>query len=253
MKHLLWLRGATAAMTLVLCALLCWQCIDIYVDGNAPENLDGGVYIESVYRAEDVGTRLRGLIFPAAVWAILAGVTAIAGRKAPGEKIGAMPGENRLRVMKRLLPEDIALPEAALREEKLRLFVGIALAAVLLACAIPAGIFLLDGSNFVSWDLETVMAELLIHVLPWAALALAAVWMAEEICARSRMRECAALKPLPKGKLTPVQEKAFPVGAVRIVLLGIAMVFIVLGVMNGGLRDVLVKAINICTECIGLG
>ncbi|MFR0735032.1 MAG: CD1871A family CXXC motif-containing protein [Oscillospiraceae bacterium] len=23
--------------------------------------------------------------------------------------------------------------------------------------------------------------------------------------------------------------------------------------MNGGLRDVLVKAVNICTECIGLG
>ena len=32
-----------------------------------------------------------------------------------------------------------------------------------------------------------------------------------------------------------------------------AIVFIVLGVMNGGLRYVLVKAINICTECIGLG
>ena len=25
------------------------------------------------------------------------------------------------------------------------------------------------------------------------------------------------------------------------------------GVWNGGLRDVLIKAVNICTECIGLG
>ena len=40
---------------------------------------------------------------------------------------------------------------------------------------------------------------------------------------------------------------------VRIVILFTAVVFIVLGVMNGGLRDVLIKAINICTECIGLG
>lgn len=39
----------------------------------------------------------------------------------------------------------------------------------------------------------------------------------------------------------------------RTAILVIAIVFIVLGVMNGGLRDVLVKAINICTECIGLG
>ena len=41
--------------------------------------------------------------------------------------------------------------------------------------------------------------------------------------------------------------------AVRLGLPILAAVFIVLGVMNGGARDVLVKAINICTECIGLG
>ncbi|MBS5668154.1 MAG: thioredoxin [Firmicutes bacterium] len=44
-----------------------------------------------------------------------------------------------------------------------------------------------------------------------------------------------------------------PVGLLRAGLYGVAILFIVLGVMNGGLRDVLVKAINICTECIGLG
>lgn len=37
------------------------------------------------------------------------------------------------------------------------------------------------------------------------------------------------------------------------ILLLISVVLIVLGVINGGMRDVLVKAINICTECIGLG
>lgn len=41
--------------------------------------------------------------------------------------------------------------------------------------------------------------------------------------------------------------------AIRIVLFGVAVLFIVLGVMNSGWYDVLVKAINICTECIGLG
>ncbi len=30
-------------------------------------------------------------------------------------------------------------------------------------------------------------------------------------------------------------------------------VLIIAGAANGGLRDVLIKAINICTECIGLG
>ena len=39
----------------------------------------------------------------------------------------------------------------------------------------------------------------------------------------------------------------------RAALYAAAVVLIVLGVMNGGRRDVLVKAIQICTECIGLG
>ncbi len=32
-----------------------------------------------------------------------------------------------------------------------------------------------------------------------------------------------------------------------------ALALIVLGVLNGGARDVLAKAIKICSECIGLG
>ena len=42
-------------------------------------------------------------------------------------------------------------------------------------------------------------------------------------------------------------------GAARALLYAVAAAFIVLGAMNGGLRDVLVKAGNLCTECIGLG
>ena len=34
-------------------------------------------------------------------------------------------------------------------------------------------------------------------------------------------------------------------------VLGLALV--VLGVLNGGARDVLAKAVRICSECIGLG
>ncbi|MBD5099116.1 MAG: hypothetical protein HDT35_06160 [Clostridiales bacterium] len=48
-----------------------------------------------------------------------------------------------------------------------------------------------------------------------------------------------------------VGERTLP--ALRIALYAAAIVLIVLGVMNGGLWDVLVKAVNICTECIGLG
>jgi len=41
--------------------------------------------------------------------------------------------------------------------------------------------------------------------------------------------------------------------AVRIALLVAAAALIILGILNGSMKDVLMKAINICTECIGLG
>ncbi|MBO5909804.1 MAG: thioredoxin [Clostridia bacterium] len=40
---------------------------------------------------------------------------------------------------------------------------------------------------------------------------------------------------------------------VRIAFVGCAVGFIIAGVINGGMTDVLNKAIKICTECIGLG
>ena len=39
----------------------------------------------------------------------------------------------------------------------------------------------------------------------------------------------------------------------RRVLLAAAVCLVLLGILNGSMRDVLVKAIKICTECIGLG
>lgn len=39
----------------------------------------------------------------------------------------------------------------------------------------------------------------------------------------------------------------------RKILAGIGMALVAYGVANGGAMDVLTKAINICTECIGLG
>ena len=40
---------------------------------------------------------------------------------------------------------------------------------------------------------------------------------------------------------------------VRAILILAAIVFIIMGILNGSAKDVLYKARNICTECIGLG
>ena len=58
----------------------------------------------------------------------------------------------------------------------------------------------------------------------------------------------------PASGIVPTRQRAPRApGWLRILLYAFAAALTVLGICNGGLRDVLVKAINICTECIGLG
>ncbi|MCI9504897.1 MAG: thioredoxin [Clostridia bacterium] len=40
---------------------------------------------------------------------------------------------------------------------------------------------------------------------------------------------------------------------VRLALLVAGLTLFLVGIFDGGANDVLIKAINICTECIGLG
>ncbi len=66
-----------------------------------------------------------------------------------------------------------------------------------------------------------------------------------------KAKEKLAKKKAPKT----VNEKAKRrhLWAIRIALAAAGVVLIVVGICNGGMKDVLLKAINICTQCIGLG
>lgn len=72
--------------------------------------------------------------------------------------------------------------------------------------------------------------------------------------------KCARLVPALKAEKGGPQVPAAAGGpsdrgiaAARVLLLLAAGAFIVLGVLNESMEDVLRKAINLCTECIGLG
>ena len=56
-----------------------------------------------------------------------------------------------------------------------------------------------------------------------------------------------------KNASTESPNKKTAVIAVRIAILVVALGLIVAGICNNGMADVFAKAINICTECIGLG
>ena len=245
------LRWAAAAAILMLLLLLAWQCVDIYRTGIA--NVDEtGVLLQAIYTRADVAARLKALSVP--IFSLLAVIVAagIAHAGHPAEaKPAGMTAENRLRLMRGRVRE---IPAAALREKKLRIGVYVGTGAVLLVCVAFMLLYLLDGSHFTSWDMESVMGDMLKHLAPWTALGLAAVYAAGILRDGSMQRECAALKRAEFSSKQPKEQKrrtGMPI--LRACMLAAAVLFIVLGVMNGGLYDVLVKAINICTECIGLG
>lgn len=56
---------------------------------------------------------------------------------------------------------------------------------------------------------------------------------------------------LPRRKPEPRGESVTRL--LRAALYAAAIAMVIAGILNGGMRDVLVKAVNICTECIGLG
>ena len=91
-------------------------------------------------------------------------------------------------------------------------------------------------------------------LLPCVSVALGVGVVIASIARASVLREIAALEAAPKREVVEKPKKNTRViFAVRAAVLVIAAVFIVIGALNGGLADVLAKAIAICTECIGLG
>ena len=251
-KKKILLRSILTAATMLLLALLAWHCLDIYRIGNSSANLDeNGLYIQPVFRADDVITRLGSLrIWAIGYLALLIGVCLMAPGGIRKGRALPMDPSNRLRLMKMKFTD---LPEAARAEESLRRKVQFGTGAVVILCAVMSLIFLLNRDHFLSWDLEKVMGRMLINIVPWIFLAFAAVIAASFLFRRSTEREINILKGIPGTKVPVPVSKTSVLNPVRMILYVLAVVLVVTGICNGGMRDVLVKAINICTECIGLG
>lgn len=125
---------------------------------------------------------------------------------------------------------------------------------------VPLAIYMLDPAHFPLEDLEGMFHGLVRAFLPWTALgigALAVTSLLRERCvlreieaAQARIKEERAAGFAPEPKAAPHTGN---MGALQILLVVAAIGLIVAGVLNGSARDVLYKAINICTECVGLG
>lgn len=251
------MRIVLSVATVLLLLLLAWNCLDIYLTGTSAGNLDeNGLYIQNVYRADDVAKRLSSVLFWGVLYAVLV-LTALSvlSKAAERKVLPDIEPDNMLRLLKKRTG---ALPEEALAQERYRKKVRLSALLAVVLCIVMCLRYLLDGSNFTSWELEVVMAKMLLHILPWVVLGFAIAFAATYACRRSIKTEAALIKASAEKKPADAAEKKdktkkITTAKVQIALYLLAAVLIVLGIDNGGMRDVFIKAVNICTECIGLG
>lgn len=91
-----------------------------------------------------------------------------------------------------------------------------------------------------AWLKAAVPAAILLGVLTIAGLALG-------------VKDQKAGRPAEQDRMINNGVETKHGGSIRIILIAAAMILIIAGILNGSARDVLIKAIYICRECIGIG
>lgn len=242
-------------------ALIC-VAADIYYSGEGP-----GLY----YSREIVGDRLKKLAIPLLL--LIAAI--IAGALFPVfETKAKRPGEDTLKKLQRRMPaggegEEFDKAQKAYRKmNTVKISIWCFALAVALACSIATIVYLADAANFAGSDLTGHILGLVKVALPCTLVALAAFVAASYTngyCAKEQIRHLKTMirlgsreTVLPKelavlDKATGIASHNITLWVVRGVVFALAVTFIILGIFNGGAQDVLIKAINICTECIGIG
>ena len=155
----------------------------------------------------------------------------------------------------------VARPSDAMRKERAAqrrlLWIGWGVFAL---CMVPIAVYISNPAHFPEADPEGMFHGLIRVFLPWTAVGLGALAVTsllreksvlrETEAAQARVREEKAQGIAPKPKAVV---KARENRIIQAVIVVVAVILIIAGVFNGSARDVLYKAITICTECVGLG
>ena len=171
----------------------------------------------------------------------------------------AVPEEVRLRL--RLMRAEKT--DAMRAEERRRRMARGACAGICAVCVVMAARYLANPAHFASRELEPVIGHMLWHIAPWIFVGFACAILCECVRGRSFRREIelaarsperASFKNAQTDSGASREKRArLAKTAARAAMFALAVALLALGAANGGMRDVLVKAINICMECIGLG
>ena len=275
-KIFLWVQ---TALCVLIAILLASSAVRIFIDGSAYQA--AGHPSEWIYTREKAAAALMPILplfllsFAMTVYSLVKDIKDEEADK-PVQDVERARDLVCARVAQ---PSEEMAKERAL-QKKLQLggWIGFAV------CMIPILLYITNGAHFALTDAEGLdhsIVSMVAFVVPWTVIGLACLVVATVLQGRSIQREADAATALMKEAAAAKAAEAASADAsaakapaaakagaplyntspetarrrilIRRVLLVAAVIFVVLGVQNGSMKDVLVKAIRICTECVGLG
>ena len=141
-------------------------------------------------------------------------------------------------------------------EKKKRFIVYIHL-AIIFACGILFLIYALDSNHFHQSDINSSMINAMWRLIPCLVIPFAFAVFKYYYNLFLTKKQIEILKALPKNETatetTKNKSNDKKILITKIVIATVAVGVLIFGAVTGGFSDVLTKAVNICTECIGLG
>ena len=240
----------TAILCIIAGVILISGCLNIYYSG-----------IEQPYSRQIVAETFSALCLPVYLCAtfvfggfLLDFFLPIVPRK---EKLS----KDNVHILSRLKQKadmhncDAQLHQQILKLQSTRKIHRCILGALIVICS---GIFLsyaLNIGNFDKTEITDSMVQAMFVLLPCVAVSFGYGVFVSFYCAASIQKEITLFRQIPaaKGTHPPVAKKHNYQKIIQLNIIVVAVVLALYGLLTGGTLDVLTKAINICTECIGLG
>lgn len=245
--------GIVLSASIVIAGIcLMASCVDIYRSGDHP------------YSREVVAAHFSTISVPVYLCLALVIGGFILELAIPDEAKKRTPAKQDAPILKRLQEKtDLNLCDEALRDavraeqKKRRLRRNLTLGLLALGAVIFLA-YVFSGDRFQMPDINGSMIHAMTILVPSMAVPCGfAIWAAYAN-RKSVQAEIALLKTAPaeaKKAAVPSPEKARKdhTSTLRGVIVLIAIALLLYGYFTGGTMDILTKAINICTECVGLG
>lgn len=214
------------------------------------------------FSRESVAATFSTIAFPVYLTLVMAVISFVWEICSPSNKEKTPTAKDYPALLSKLYEKkDFSAADTATQEEikalwKTRKLHGIIRTVVLVVCS---GIFLLyalNSANFHQSEINTSMINAMKVLVPCSLVSFAYALFVAVHNEKSIQKEMELAKKLPAltastdGEIIAEDKHLNPY---RNAILVASLILIVYGFLCGGTIDVLTKAINICTECIGLG